>query len=107
MTVEQRLEQVEQQNQKIQRTNKRLTVVAMCADWQVLFQLVNTDSCNKAAFDLLFRTRSTGEGGRRRRQPRSHLGLSPLPRPKGLGRFFICFRQNRRYPRFQRPVLRR
>ena len=37
MTVEQRLEQVEQQNQKIQRTNKRLTValtmtvVAMCA----------------------------------------------------------------------------
>ena len=26
MTVEQRLEQVEQQNQKIQRTNKRLTV---------------------------------------------------------------------------------
>ena len=37
MTVEQRLEPVEQQNQKIQRTNKRLTValtmtvVAMCA----------------------------------------------------------------------------
>ena len=37
MTMEQRLEQVEQQNQKIQRTNKRLTValtmmaVAMCA----------------------------------------------------------------------------
>ena len=37
MTIEQRLEQVEQQNQKIQRTNKRLTVgltmtvVAMCA----------------------------------------------------------------------------
>ena len=26
MTIEQRLEQVEQQNQKIQRTNKRLTV---------------------------------------------------------------------------------
>jgi hypothetical protein len=37
MTIEQRLEQVEQQNQRIQRTNKRLTValtmtvVAMCA----------------------------------------------------------------------------
>ena len=37
MTIEQRLEQVEQQNQKMQRTNKRLTialtmtVVAMCA----------------------------------------------------------------------------
>jgi hypothetical protein len=37
MTVEQRLEQVEQQNQKIQRTNKRLTValtmmaVVVCA----------------------------------------------------------------------------
>ena len=37
MTIEQRLEQVEQQNQKIQRTNKRLTValtmmaVTMCA----------------------------------------------------------------------------
>ena len=29
MTVEQRLEQVEQQNQKIQRTNKRLTVALM------------------------------------------------------------------------------
>ena len=26
MTIEQRLEQVEQQNQKIQRTNKRLTL---------------------------------------------------------------------------------
>ena len=26
MTIEQRLEQVEQQNQRIQRTNKRLTV---------------------------------------------------------------------------------
>ena len=26
MTIEQRLEQVEQQNQKMQRTNKRLTV---------------------------------------------------------------------------------
>ena len=47
MTIEQRLEQVEQQNQRIQRTNKRLTValtmtvVAMCAvvtmaatDWE-------------------------------------------------------------------------
>ena len=37
MTIEKRLEQVEQQNQRIQRTNKRLTValtmmaVAMCA----------------------------------------------------------------------------
>ena len=37
MTIEQRLEQVEQQNQRIQRTNKRLTValtmmaVAICA----------------------------------------------------------------------------
>jgi hypothetical protein len=37
MTIEQRLEQVEQQNQKIQRTNKRLTValtlmaVVVCA----------------------------------------------------------------------------
>jgi hypothetical protein len=37
MTIEQRLEQVEQQNQRIQRTNKRLTValtmmaVTMCA----------------------------------------------------------------------------
>ena len=37
MTIEQRLEQVEQQNQRIQRTNKRLTValtmmaVVVCA----------------------------------------------------------------------------
>jgi len=31
MTVEQRLEQIEQQNQRIQHTNKRLTVVAMVA----------------------------------------------------------------------------
>ena len=37
MTIEQRLEHLEQQNQRIQRTNKRLTValsmtvVAMCA----------------------------------------------------------------------------
>jgi hypothetical protein len=41
MTVEQRLEQVEQQNQKMQRTNKRLTValtmVAMA--WSVSIQL--------------------------------------------------------------------
>jgi len=31
MTIEQRLEQLEQQNQRIERKNKRLTVVAMCA----------------------------------------------------------------------------
>ena len=31
MTIEQRLEQLEQENQRIERKNKRLTVVAMCA----------------------------------------------------------------------------
>ena len=40
MTVEQRLEQVEQQNQKIQRTNKRLTVaLTMMAMVAITIQL--------------------------------------------------------------------
>ena len=44
MTLEQRLDQLEQQNQKMQRTNKRLTtaltmtVVAMCATMSYGYQ---------------------------------------------------------------------